>query len=199
MTALSLPESGVSLRSTAIAATVSPEERDVLYDDFRPLVRRLMSQYGADPGVREDLRGEIYFRFCELVAAYDPSRGIPIKPYLVRTLTASIYSYARSRWRLRQRESSLDAAADWEIRPSSLNPSDEWDDQLMMRSVLGALPDAIARLPLRQRQVVIWRYYESRSYEEIAETLGIQPATARSLLRYGIRALRREIAALGLM
>lgn len=199
MTALSLPESHVSVRSTAVPATVSPQERDALYDDFQPLVRRLMSQYGTDPGVRDDLRGEIYYRFCELVAAYDPNRGIPIKPYLVRTLTASIYSYARSKWRLRQRESSLDAEADWELRPGSPNPSDEWDDQLMMRNVLGALPDAIARLPLRQRQVVIWRYYESRSYEDIAATLGIQPATARSLLRYGIRALRREIGAQGLL
>src|SRR5205823_10025098 len=149
--------------------------------------------------VRDDLRGEIYYRFCELVAAYDPGRGIPIKPYLVRTLTASMYSYARSGWRLRQRESSLDADVDWELRPGTPNPSDEWDDQLMTRSVLQALPDAIARLPLRQRQVVIWRYYESRSYEEIAQTLEIQPATARSLLRYGIRALRREIGAQGLL
>jgi RNA polymerase sigma factor (sigma-70 family) len=200
MAALSSPNTRNSSRvDTAIPSTVSELERDALYEDFQPLVRRLMSQYGSDPGVRDDLRGEIYFRFCELVAAYDPSRGIPIKPYLVRTLTASVYSYARSRWRLRQRESSLDAEIDWEARPGSPNPSDEWDDQLMMRNVLRELPAVIARLPLRQRQVVIWRYYESRSYDDIAETLGIQPATARSLLRYGIRALRREIGALGLL
>src|SRR5436190_16531871 len=140
MTALSFPNTRHSSRvETAIPSVMSERERDALYEDFQPLVRRLISQYGSDPGVRDDLRGEIYFRFCELVTAYDPTRGIPIKPYLVRTLTASVYSYARSRWRLRQRESSLDAEVDWEVRPGASDPSDEWDDHLMMRKVLGAL------------------------------------------------------------
>jgi len=59
--------------------------------------------------------------------------------------------------------------------------------------VLRQLPDAIALLPLRQRQVVIWRYYEGRSFESIAETLEIQAATVRSLLRHGVNNLRRTL------
>jgi DNA-directed RNA polymerase specialized sigma24 family protein len=40
---------------------------------------------------------------------------------------------------------------------------------------------------------VLWRYYESRSFEEIAEILQVRPSTVRSLLRHGVNRLRREI------
>lgn len=42
--------------------------------------------------------------------------------------------------------------------------------------------------------MVIWRYYEHRSFEDIAETLGVRVATTRSLLRHGLNSLRRAFA-----
>jgi DNA-directed RNA polymerase specialized sigma24 family protein len=48
---------------------------------------------------------------------------------------------------------------------------------------------------MRQRKIVIWRYYEERSFEEIASILQIQPATARSLLRHGLNNLRKHVLA----
>ena len=66
-------------------------DREALFQDFQPLVRRLIRQYGEDLELKRDLAGEIYCRFCELLDAYDPSRGIPVRAYLVRTLTASVF------------------------------------------------------------------------------------------------------------
>ena len=170
-------------------------EREVLFADFQPLVRRLIRQYGEDQELRQDLAGEIYWRFCNLLDAYDPSRGIPLRAYIVRTLTASVYTYSRSQWRRQHREVSLEVDNGTNEPALSMDdPSSEWDKDLMTQDVLNTLPQAISQLPLRQRQVVIWRYYESRSFEEIAETLKIRPATARSLLRHGLNNLRRKIS-----
>ena len=170
----------------------------MLYADFQPLVQRLIRQYGEDPELRQDLEGEIYCRFAQLLEAYDPHRGVPLRAYLVRTLTASVYSFARSHWRTQRRQATFDPqfeettseAASW-LAP--VDPTTQWDDQLVTEQVLKGLPEAIAALPLRQRQVVIWRYYEARSFEEIAAALGIRLATARSLLRHGLNTLRRRI------
>jgi RNA polymerase sigma factor (sigma-70 family) len=171
-------------------------ERETLYRDFQPLVRRLTRQYGEDPELRKDLAGEIYCRFCSLLDAYDPSRGIPLRAYMVRTLTASVYTYSRSQWRRQHREVSLDAdSGSAEPAVSLLDPSRQWDRAMLTQEVLNTLPEAISQLPLRQRQVVIWRYYDSRSFEDIAELLHIRPATARSLLRHGLNNLRRKVAA----
>ncbi len=197
-----LQRTAVSHRNTVLARTypasegdtVVPQtqkERDQLYTEFVPLVRRLLRQYGTETGLREDLIGEIYFRFSALLDAYDPERGIPLRPYLVRQLSASIYTFARHQWRRQRREMSMDALmVDHAAHP---DPARQWDDMLAMEQVKKALPQAFARLSVRQRQVVVWRYYEDRSFEEIAGRLNIQVATARSILRHGLNNIRRRL------
>jgi RNA polymerase sigma-70 factor (sigma-E family) len=60
---------------------------------------------------------------------------------------------------------------------------------------LGAdhLIDALALLPQRQRAAVVLRYYEDRSEADIAELLGVRPATVRSLIHRGLERLREVI------
>lgn len=176
------------------ASANRPLQREALFAEFSPLVRRLIRQYGDDPEIRQDLDGEIYYRFCALLDAYDPMRGVPLRPYLVRQLTASIYTFARHHWRRQRREVSLELNNGGSEPVIPVDPTDQWDHDLTVQQVLRALPEAINQLPQRQRQVVIWRYYEERSFEEIARQLDIQVATARSLLRHGLNNLRRRIA-----
>ena len=168
-------------------------DRDALYKEFQPLVRRLIRQYGDCPEVRQDLAGEIYFRFCYLLEAFDPARGVPLRPYLVRQLSASIYTYARHGWIRQRREISYEGTASFCENATRIDPTQEWDDRLAAQQIMGSLPDAIANLPRRQRQVVVWRYYEQLSFDEIAGFLGVKASTARSLLRHGINGLRRQI------
>jgi len=192
------PPETAALQAEPISAAYRPPrtdpEREALYAAMQPLVRRLLHQYGQDSELRQDLEGEIYCRFCELVEAYDPARLVPLRAYVVRTLPPAVYSFVRSYWRRQHRELGLDdeisARGSWH----ALDPTDVWDERLVLQEVLNVLPDAIALLPLRQRQVVIRRYYESRSFEEIATSMEIRVATARSLLRHGLSNLRRQIA-----
>ena len=167
--------------------------REEFYAEFTPLVRRLIRQYGEDAELRQDLEGEIYCRFCELLESYDSSRGIPLRPYLVRMLSASIYTFSRSHWRRQHRETSLEASEATLDSFQGDDPSRQWDQDLLTRDLIQKLPEAIAQLPARQRSVVVWRYYEGRPFEEIAERLRVRPATARSLLRHGLNNLRRRI------
>lgn len=165
--------------------------RESLYQEFAPLVRRLIRQYGDSPEIRQDLAGEIYYRFCYLLESYDPSRGVPLRPYLVRQLTASVYTYARHGWMRQRREVSYEEKAQVTEPTNREDPTHEWTERLAMEQVLSTLPEAITRLPKRQRHVVIWRYYEQCSFEEIASRMQVKTATARSLLRHGINNLRK--------
>jgi RNA polymerase sigma factor (sigma-70 family) len=181
-------------RSPAPHATdANSIDRDVLYAEFAPLVRSLIRQHGQDADMREDLAGEIYCRFCALLDAFDPSRGIPLRPYIVGQLSRATYSYARQQWSIKKREAS------WEIEEERLeqtvthDPTTDWLAALAQDEASALLPEAMAKLPVRQSSVVIWRYYEERSFEEIAELLGVQPATARSLLRHGLNNLRKSL------
>jgi DNA-directed RNA polymerase specialized sigma24 family protein len=81
--------------------------RDALFAEFQPLVSRLVRSYGPH-GLAEDLPGELYCAFCALLAAYDPARGVPLRPYLVRMLTAAVHTYSRGRRRQSLREQGYD-------------------------------------------------------------------------------------------
>jgi RNA polymerase sigma factor (sigma-70 family) len=168
--------------------------RERVFAELQPLVRRLVRQYGTTAELREDLPGVLYCRFCELLEDYDESRGIPLRPYLVRMLVTCAYTYSRKQWRREVRSTSLEAMEEARMPLAEMDPTGTWAQGLSVRDTLARLPLAISTLPPRQRQVVIWRYYESRSFEEIAALLGIREASARSLLRHGLNNLRQQFA-----
>ena len=168
-------------------------DRDRFYAEFDPLVRRLIRQYGQDPDMREDLTGEIYCRFCALYEAFDPTRGNPMRPYMVHQLTHATYTYARQQWRVRKREATWERTEMCAEMRESFDPTDDWLTALTQEQIASLLPAALHKLPPRQRNVVIWRYFEERSYEDMADMLGVQPVTVRSTLRHGLNKLRKAM------
>ena len=56
--------------------------------------------------------------------------------------------------------------------------------------------DALARLPRRQREVLVLRHYLDLSEKEIAETLRISPGAVKSHASRGAAALRRNLSEL---
>ena len=185
--------SGASPALTSLLPPIETLDCSAVFAEFQPLVQRLIRQYGDDPELREDLVGEIYCRFYAVLDAYDPTRGIPLRPYLVRQLAFSVYSFVRRQWRRYKREITLEIDTIVKAMPDAEDVTEKWDDAMMMQKVQAGLPDAISQLSIRQRQVVIWRYYEARSFEEIAERLDIRLATARSTLRHALKNMRRRL------
>ncbi len=57
----------------------------------------------------------------------------------------------------------------------------------------GELADALARLPIRQRTVVVLRYWADLSEVEIAEALGCRPGTVKSLASRALQRLSKEL------
>jgi RNA polymerase sigma factor (sigma-70 family) len=55
------------------------------------------------------------------------------------------------------------------------------------------LLDALAGLPYRQRAVLVLRYWADLREEEIAEIVGVRPATVRSITARALDRLRREL------
>ncbi len=55
------------------------------------------------------------------------------------------------------------------------------------------LSDVLNRLPMRQRQAIVLRYYEDLSEEQTARIIGCRPATVRSLLHRAMPALRAAL------
>ncbi|MFL6206895.1 MAG: sigma-70 family RNA polymerase sigma factor [Acidimicrobiales bacterium] len=55
------------------------------------------------------------------------------------------------------------------------------------------LLDAVAHLPYKQRAVVVLRYWADLREAEIAEIVGVRPATVRSITARALQRLRKEL------
>ena len=77
-------------------------------------------------------------------------------------------------------------AADGDGAPTSPSPEQE----LATKGRRQRIEDAIAKLPQEQRILVVLRDVEGRSYEEIAETTGLNPGTVKSRLNRGRKQLQ---------
>lgn len=66
------------------------------------------------------------------------------------------------------------------------------EDRLAARDEMAA---ALSRLPVRQRTVVVLRYYEQLSEREIAQVMGISTGTVKSTAARALARLREVLAA----
>lgn len=173
--------------------TPAEQQWDGLYGELQPVVQRLLLQYPGAPDREEELRGAIRRRYFELVEAHDPASGAPLRPFLVRMLTAWVYTVACHGGDLAQAEERFktELARTLAASPGAMPGPDE--ELEAAEGVLTMLPGAVSRLPWKQKLVVIGRYYESRSCEEMAAALDIEPEAVRLLLRRALARLRRQL------
>jgi RNA polymerase sigma-70 factor (sigma-E family) len=110
----------------------------------------------------------------------DPDKGLG---YLRRTVVNRCRSSQR-RHAVADRHTS--AAAD--AQRSAVAPSAE--QHALAAETRAAVLTALDRLPTRQREVLVLRYYSDLSERDIAETLGISPGAVKSHASRGVAALR---------
>jgi RNA polymerase sigma-70 factor (sigma-E family) len=129
----------------------------------------------GDPGEAEDLVQEALARSLR---RWRWVQGDAV-PYVRRTMVNTHIS----RWRSWQARVRLGSVPDGRADDPGLRRSDDWD--LMRR--------ALARLPVRQRTVLVLRYYEDLPDATIAELMACTPGTVRSQAARGLAALRSQL------
>jgi RNA polymerase sigma factor (sigma-70 family) len=76
----------------------------------------------------------------------------------------------------------------------SLAAEDTPEDNALHAEQCRAVRDAVLRLPLQSRLVLILREYEGLSYKEIASTLDIPIGTVMSRLNYARQHLQKDLS-----
>ena len=144
--------------------------------------------YGAalrilgDRDLAHDAANQAFVKAYRSIASYDPTR--PIRPWLLRIAVNEAITIGRSRTRDRSRRAPEAAAA--QVSDRAATPERE----TLARESREAIRSAVARLPERYRVVVVLRYFNELSVDEVAaatgrssSTVGVQLLRARQLLR----------------
>jgi RNA polymerase sigma-70 factor (ECF subfamily) len=160
-----------------------------LYDRHQHMVYRTALAVTGDVAAAVDLLQDVFLRMHRFADRIDSER--PLEPWLYRTTTNLTYTWVKrhNRW-LRP----LEDMAEWLSGGKKHNPSHlaEKDEELE------DIREAIARLPLMQRMVVVLYYINDLTLQEISEILDVPVGTVKSRLYYGRQVLKQNLESNGL-
>jgi RNA polymerase sigma-70 factor (ECF subfamily) len=159
----------------------------VLFETHKDRVYSIALRYAGDSAAAMDIAQDT---FVKLLAGIRQFRGeASFESWLYRMVVNSCLDYHRKRRRLLPLlEDGLDQALE-----VFRGPRDSALHDLLREEQQQRVQQVVAQLPEEQRIVVVLRYTEGRSYEEIAELLGCRRGTVASRLNRAHKALERRL------
>ena len=157
------------------------EEVLALLTDHGARLHALLVRLTLREDVAEDLMQEL---FLTLVRRHGFSRAKDPVAYAIRSATNLAFDWRRAQKRTPAKESSYDGLCADESSPLS---------KLVEREEQQRALDALGDLPGRSRDIVIMRYLQQQSYEEIGIMLGKTSHQSRGLCHKALDRLRRLI------
>jgi RNA polymerase sigma-70 factor (ECF subfamily) len=159
----------------------------VLVDRVSPSVIGICSRILGDPDEAQDVAQDAFLRAYRALATFrgDGAFGAWVARIAVRLAVARLGT-RRDLVRLPQ-----DEGAGWAM---SHVPGDDPEASALQQEHRLAVRDAIAALPLAQRNVVALRFYGDLTLEEIARLTTTPLGTVKSRLHRGMTSLRERFA-----
>lgn len=165
---------------------------ETLYDRHGLPLWRFVQRHVHDSALADDLAQDVWFAVIGQAARYEPRARF-------RTWLFTVAHHRMvDHWRTHKAHTSLDAGteegealADVLAIDSGFGPV----RQLQSREQAQALLDALAALPLPQREAFLLQAEAGLSVAEIAQATGVNTETAKSRLRYARERLRQTLEA----
>jgi RNA polymerase sigma factor (sigma-70 family) len=158
-----------------------------LYDGFGLSVYQQALRVTNDRIAAQDVTQEVFVYIWTYPSRFDPDRG-SLRAWLHMIAYRRGVDWVRTEVARRRREI---ANADPATVPSPAELTDATEGHALVRRAVDALPDD-------QRTAIRLAYFEGHTFRRVAATLGIPEGTAKSRLRAGLAALRRQLAGEGM-
>lgn len=164
------------LRDEAAAGEALLEQ---LYDQYSLPLYRYALALTSSADDAEDAVQEVFARVAREAGRL--RRVGDIRAYLFTAARNAAFTLLRSR----RRRSELQEAAQSVFRSELESGGPPVES--------AALCEALAGLPVEQREVLVLKVYDEMTFEEIAAVLGVSHNTAASRYRYGVAKLRQAL------
>jgi len=166
------------------AQSGSQEAVEELFRTYWPIAFRAAGYITKDRAAAEDIAQEAFLAAIRKLDTFDRSR--PFGPWFKRIVANRAIDWTRAR-QLRGHDAD----------PAGLEalPDPGAEDRLDHAALPAGISEAVARLPLDQRTVIVLRHLLEYTPGEIAELLCVPRGTVNSRLRRGLDVLRAELEA----
>ncbi len=160
-----------------MSAAITPEE---LYRNYHDKVERYIGARVGNIHDRADVLQQVFLSAISALDGYDPARSAP-GTWLYAITRNTVIDYYRTKGR-------EPVPAEWE---ESAAPASDVDERILTQETLEELAAALERLPERERNILILRYYHGLSARETAQKVGVSYANVRFLQHSALNKLRR--------
>ena len=148
----------------------------------------------GDARLAEDIVQEAFLKLWNSASAFDAGKG-SLRAWLLTSVRNRAIDQLRGRGAHERREVDLDSAGS--VSASGVG-ADPW------REVAAALErdavrDALARLPVEQKQAVELAFYAGYTYREIAEISRVPLSTVKGRMRLALEKLHSYLEGKGLL
>lgn len=151
-----------------------------LYRRCAPAVFRYLFYRLGDRELAEDMTSEVFARALESLPRYR-SRGRPFSTWLYRIAAARVADHYRQGRRRPSADLPVEAPA----------PGPGVAAEVERRLTAEQLQRALEQLPPLQQQVIVLRFLERLSHQEVGRIIGRREGTVRVLQYRALAALRR--------
>ncbi len=153
-----------------------------IYDSYAEKIFKYIFSRVEDEKVAEDLTAHVFMKAWENISSYEPT-GAPIITWLYTIAHNAIVDHYRT-----QKETvTLEGKSN--LSDGGLSPEEAMEKQMEKE----LLQQAITRLTADQKNVVLLRYIDGLTTEEIAFQLGKRTGTIRALQMRALQSLSRKM------
>lgn len=162
----------------------SKEAFELVYETYIRFIYKIAISILKDQKEAEDLCHDIFIELMEKASEYDQSRG-SIKAWLaVKTRSRCIDRIRKKKAILvDEYEDLFEKQQGWET---------DTEDVAISHARKEVLNAALSQIPAQQRQVIEQAYFEGKTQNELAGQLNKPLGTIKSLVRYGLKNLRKQ-------
>ncbi len=169
-------------------AKSDPRAFSELYELYYSRILNYMYRRILDVRIAEELTSNTFFNVLKALPEYRQKTSF--RAWIYRIATNEIKMYWRSiKNRLKRENDFYETVQRDRVYFSSPDIEIEEEQEEYMR-LFAQLYKSLDFLPERYRSVLVLRYFESLSYNEIAQVLGKRVGTVKSLVHRGLKRLR---------
>ncbi|KJE28200.1 RNA polymerase sigma factor, sigma-70 family protein [Geobacillus kaustophilus] len=153
---------------------------DRFYEKYAPMVYHIALRIVGDEAEAEDVSHDVFLEILQKPHQFDPKRG-SVQAFL------AVKTKSRSLDRLRKKRDLLASRLE-EAALKEKGAEFYFLRQLEQQVII----DALTHLPEEQRQAIIHFYFHGETHREIAAAMNKPLGSVKSLIRYGLRNLRKQ-------
>jgi RNA polymerase sigma-70 factor (ECF subfamily) len=177
----------------ALVMAISRYRQEALAETYRrhagavySLARRLLS----DDKAAEEIVQEVFLRLWNEPEKFDPGRG-SLRSFLLAHCHGRSVDLLRADSSRRRRE-------DADLRRTA-EAGYDLEHEVMDLTVAEKVKEAVRSLPVDERRAIELAYFGGHSYREVAVMLAEPEGTVKSRIRSGMRRLRDDLSAAGMV